>query len=248
MSVFHICFGNCTRKAVKVFGKQLGREFDPGPWHKLIESCNAWFLHNSAFYFDRSVANWLVSWGLGRPQLSWGKTKWFCRCICDLRLLLQRIFLLLGRRCRVRKSSQASVANAGAQLPSVTATIEAHRVDSFSVRGRATSWRPVWLYSYDVDGVRYRVESDTLRGGYSASSYTSKDIAEENAETRPVGSKVLAYYNPQNPKQSVLDRRYDGPHFDFGLSLLMFIIAAPCLFLTSMACVLWSRLSSPAGI
>ncbi|WP_081765237.1 DUF3592 domain-containing protein [Robbsia andropogonis] len=194
-----------------------------------------------------SLTGWLVGAWAGRSYPG-GKRNGFAAAFVILGCCCSAFFCYLGVDAVSESRARLALQTQERSWPSVTATIEAHRVDSFSVRGRATSWRPVWLYSYDVDGVRYRVDSDTLRGGYSASSYTSKDIAEENAETRPVGSKVLAYYNPQNPKQSVLDRRYDGPHFDFGLSLLMFIIAAPCLFLTSMACVLWSRLSSPAGI
>ncbi|WP_081765233.1 DUF3592 domain-containing protein [Robbsia andropogonis] len=110
-------------------------------------------------------------------------------------------------------------------------------------RGSTVWWTPVWTYTYEVNNVSYSARSNSINGAYVAKGYDSKVLAEEGGALRPNGSGVVAYYNPNNPEESVLDRRLDKPSPDFGLSLLMFLLAAPCVFLTSMAYAIWRRQS-----
>ncbi|WP_347558121.1 DUF3592 domain-containing protein [Robbsia sp. KACC 23696] len=126
--------------------------------------------------------------------------------------------------------------------PSTQATITAHRIRTVTSRNRSVvSWLPVWTYSYQVERVQYSAESEIIKPGGPAQSYTSKEDAARNAALTPEGSRVTVYYDPKRPETSFLNRPSDEEGSALGLSLLMFLLAAPCIFLTSMAQGIWSR-------
>lgn len=74
----------------------------------------------------------------------------------------------------------------------------------------------VW-HTYEVDGTSYTVEKISWGGQPQA---RIADPAKAVLERYPVGSTVKVYYNPQKPKQSVLD-----PHAKGGIATMAWVAA-----------------------
>lgn len=65
-------------------------------------------------------------------------------------------------------------------------------------------------YTYQVAGITYQGKTIAFGGrkGFSSPRNAEKEIA-----AYPVGARVKAYYNPQNPKEAVLEQRAVGTNF-----------------------------------
>lgn len=98
------------------------------------------------------------------------------------------------------------------------------------------SYYPHVQYSYQVAGVTYQGDRITFgaRRGYSSPQKANKEIA-----PYPVGAQVRAYYNPENPKEAVLQQRAVGTNF-----MLIFGIIALLIALCSLCGVIWSVISN----
>lgn len=89
--------------------------------------------------------------------------------------------------------------------PTVQATIV--RSEIVWSEGDPVNWSPVWQYDYTVNHERYIVQSTDLTGGFSQTWFKTREQAEDAADGRPIGEHVMAYYDPDDPSQSVLDRQ-----------------------------------------
>lgn len=70
---------------------------------------------------------------------------------------------------------------------------------------RHVTWETGWTYSYSVNGRKYEGKSTALSNAYLVHMFASEQRAEDDEETRPVGSTVPVYYDPLLPQHSVLD-------------------------------------------
>jgi hypothetical protein len=89
----------------------------------------------------------------------------------------------------------------------VSARIDASDIRHSYSRRTGDRWSAFWTYSYVIEGQRYEVSSVNIDGAYNANWYAQRNDAEEDGAKRQVGSRVVAYYDPDDPKRSVLDRR-----------------------------------------
>jgi hypothetical protein len=79
---------------------------------------------------------------------------------------------------------------------------QATRVEARS----ANAWRPVWTYTYFVGSKLFTARSSDMALGDGTLHYRSKERAEVAASSRPIGAKVIVFYDPADPQHSVLDR------------------------------------------
>lgn len=105
---------------------------------------------------------------------------------------------------------------------STDGTIEAAYVHR--AMGRHVNWETGWTYSYSVNGRKYEAESTALSNAYFVHMFPSERRAEDDEETRPVGSSVSVYYDPAVPQHSVLDFPQDSL-----LDILTLSLSAMCL-------------------
>ncbi|MCS6906974.1 MAG: DUF3592 domain-containing protein [Anaerolineales bacterium] len=91
-------------------------------------------------------------------------------------------------------------------------------------------------YRYQVAGVTYQGDALTLgaRVGYPSPARARQELARY-----PVGAQVRAYFNPEDPKEAVLELRTTGSNF-----MLIFGILALLIGLCSLCGVLGSLISN----
>lgn len=109
-----------------------------------------------------------------------------------------------------------------------------------SVDGRSgrVTWSPYWTYSFTANGQQFASSSIEIPSGYNAHWYDSSAAAEADALSRPVGSIVPVYYDPERPHHSVLDRRTSdaGERVVWGLCVLLLGVAVLlCWFIFRVA-------------
>lgn len=85
----------------------------------------------------------------------------------------------------------------------VEATIISNSIYETHARN-GTLWCPDWSYSYEVIGIRYKSNKMEPTITTSRHCFSNKSEAEDNINNLQVGSKVIAYYNPNNPSQSAI--------------------------------------------
>jgi hypothetical protein len=94
--------------------------------------------------------------------------------------------------------------------------------------GRVT-WSAYWTYSFTVNDQLFSGTSIEIPSGYAVHWYGSSAAAHADALSRPIGSVVSVYYDPEHPQKSVLDRRTSSSA-DWvvgGLCLLLLSAATP---------------------
>ena len=89
------------------------------------------------------------------------------------------------------------------QIASVDVTNYVNKSDDDGRTRYTTMYRPQVVYSYDVNGVRYKGEG--VPGSQMATS--SEASAKKSAAKFNVGLLVQVHYDPANPTQSVVDPR-----------------------------------------
>ena len=100
---------------------------------------------------------------------------------------------------------------------STTGTILSGRIDS-TVSGAINVYEPVLEYRYIVDG---QVQTDNRYTLVPTDEDGTKEWARAILAAHPVGSTCRVWYNPRNPKQSVLRR---GPRGGFYFITIFFLI------------------------
>ncbi len=96
-----------------------------------------------------------------------------------------------------------------------------------------TSYYPYVQYTYQIGGVLY--QGDKITFGARKMVYSAKKAAAALA-SYPLGAQVKAFYNPENPKEAVLEQRSVGSNLMliFGVFLLMTAVCALCVGLGSI--------------
>ncbi|GGA00826.1 DUF3592 domain-containing protein [Dyella caseinilytica] len=93
---------------------------------------------------------------------------------------------------------------------------------------RHVNWETGWTYSYSVNGQKYEAKSTALNNAYFVHMFSSRQRAEADEYTRPVGSSVSVYYDPAEPKHSVLDFPPDSSQV-WPLELFTLSLSALCI-------------------
>ena len=86
------------------------------------------------------------------------------------------------------------------------------------------------IFTYDVNGSPYECDCINFDYGMRTSNIRKQQSV---LEQYPLGSQVTVYYNPENPQQSVLEKRVNGA-FTTILVSAVFIIIGVVLAVTSL--------------
>ncbi|KHK49173.1 hypothetical protein PI87_26625 [Ralstonia sp. A12] len=149
------------------------------------------------------------------------------RLVSAISCCLATVLLLWGaERLLYEMVRDNQLAQAEQTWPTVDATIIQSRV--VWSEGDPVNWSPVWQYDYTVNNARYIVQSTDLAGGFSQAVFLTRERAEDAANDRPIGEHVMAYYDPSDPSQSVLDRRDPAWNWgEFAAAVLCLVLAVP---------------------
>ena len=118
-------------------------------------------------------------------------------------------------------------ARASSSWPAVAATVESSQVSSHRNSDGKTMYQADVNFSYQVDGRPYRSNTVWFGGQYSSS-----DSAEqyETVNRYPAGTKVEAFYNPQQPHISVLEPGTKiSSYMLFGFGMVFFCVGVGLL-------------------
>lgn len=139
---------------------------------------------------------------------------------------------LIGLGIYLLVSSQQSKRDAENSLnwPSVTGLVTevSVKVDGDQERGKFR-FMPVVEFVYDVNGKIY--DGDKINFGQGP-IFDTQEAADKFLEGFPPGSEVEVYYDPNQPKKSVLKREVLGTKANLvsGLVLILVIIGLNCAF------------------
>lgn len=114
--------------------------------------------------------------------------------------------------------------------PSIEAVIISSETEWHSPKG-GKIWAPVWKFSYSVNGKSYVEQSNSLQHGYNAHWYDTEALAFQAGLVRAHATIVTAYYDPNSPERSVLDRATWNAEdwYILSLSIFSFIVAGQLL-------------------
>ena len=119
------------------------------------------------------------------------------------------------------------------EIQSISRTRESTRRQrkKFGVRRvkRYTVYRPLVTYRYTVNGQTYTQRNLDVNG---SSEYRKQSSAEAILEKYPVGQEVTVYYDPDNPRDALLE-----PGEDRGSVLLFFVVGMFMLGVAGMIIV-----------
>jgi hypothetical protein len=117
--------------------------------------------------------------------------------------------------------------------PSVPATIEGQEVYQRPPgKTGPTWWAPTWSYSYEINGKVIHSHSTSAEYAYALASKPRREEAQAELEQRPIGSHVTAFYDPEHPELSVLDKRADGQTLRYLFLMLGILILGGSSFTT----------------
>ena len=122
-----------------------------------------------------------------------------------------RLFQVLQLWQKVRESQA---------WPSAGGTVLKSRVSRSTtfMKGRnVTRYTPLVDYEYSVNGKQYKGKQ--IMFGW-APAYLSEGRALAYMDRYPAGSPVTLFYNPSQPRESVLERHFSGQLGDFLIGLL----------------------------
>ena len=129
----------------------------------------------------------------------------------------------------IRRHSAALQA-ASVNWPTVEGKVTDAKIHAFRDKEKHMNYMGRVWFGYQVNGTNYSSEKISW-GGRPYSPVTTG--AQQVLDRYPIGSPVQVYYNPQKPKQSVLE-----PHEKGGLSTLTWIM---------VACVILGLVFTPLG-
>lgn len=116
-----------------------------------------------------------------------------------------------------RRKRSAALQAASVNWPTVDGQISDANLHTFRDKDRHLNYMARVWHTYAVAGTSYTVEKISWGGqGYSRVSTPAQEVLDKY----PVGSTVKVYYNPQKPKQSVLN-----PHEKGGVTAMAWIAA-----------------------
>lgn len=108
--------------------------------------------------------------------------------------------------------------------PSTQAIVLAQTIEKSPGRSDYGRWVPVWTYSYTIAGKNYVSRSNDVPNSSSMHKFNTKEQALDDVASRPVGAKIVVYYDSNEPQRSVLDR---GPSITNGsiVSLVVLVFS-----------------------
>ncbi|WP_420823444.1 DUF3592 domain-containing protein [Trinickia diaoshuihuensis] len=118
-------------------------------------------------------------------------------------------------------------------LSQTEATITSINTISKPLKDGNRLWAPSWTYTYIVDGKSYSAQSTHIAYGFDVNWYQYERVAERDGLSRPVGSAVHAFYDPNNPSRSVLDRATFGLGDAIHLTPFVLVLAKTVDFIHS---------------
>jgi hypothetical protein len=115
------------------------------------------------------------------------------------------LYILFSILLAIPIQQRRAMANAEQGWKEINAEIISSDVEAVGLRGRV-SWYPFWFYSYTVNGHQYRGDSRAFTTGYEKRWFDSAEAARKSAASRSNATTVSAFYDPEVPEHSVLDR------------------------------------------
>ena len=135
------------------------------------------------------------------------------------------LLLWLAFQRQVRAANGWSVATGKVLVADVESFQEMESSASGSLHS-TTTYRPSVVYSFEANGQQFI--SDRVGFGAAASGTVAGSVpwfVSQQAAKYPVGSQVTVYYNPQNPTESVLERRATGSLLLLGIIVALWGLA-----------------------
>lgn len=108
----------------------------------------------------------------------------------------------IGLRQRARVNATKAWPTVSGQV--LHSTVEARRSHS-SEGGYSTSYYPVVVYQYQVNGRAY--QSNQINAGSPIGRGSQRFVEQYVAENYAPGAVVQVYYDPENPQQAVLEHK-----------------------------------------
>jgi hypothetical protein len=145
------------------------------------------------------------------------------RAICNAAMGFGTFFMLIGGSFLISGTGEALKSSAAGDWPKVEGEVVVSRVISRSTPSsdgpNSTSYDPVMVYNYEVDGKKY---TSSQLATYRLANNTAKNIDKEF----PVGSTTVSY-NPDDPSDAVLLTGIAGDNFiPIGLGGLVVLIGS----------------------
>lgn len=116
-----------------------------------------------------------------------------------------------------RKRASASQSWMGAQ-GKVTESFVHESTSTDSDGHTSTDYKPKVHYIYSVNGREYECNRINFGGGSTSRAKAQSVIAQY-----PIESSVIVYYDPQNPKQAVLERTTQGGWLQIIVGVILII-------------------------
>jgi hypothetical protein len=126
-----------------------------------------------------------------------------------------RLFQVLALWQKARQSQAWSSAG-GTVLKS-----RISRSSTFMKGRNVTRYTPLVDYEYSVNGKQYKGKQIMFG---RAPAYLSEGRAQAYMDRYPAGSQVTLFYNPSQPRESVLERHFSGQLGDFLIGLLAAVV------------------------
>jgi hypothetical protein len=140
-----------------------------------------------------------------RPEGGASKTKPGTKTFLIPAFIIIGLYILFSILLAIPIQQRRALANVERGWKETNAEIISSDVEAVGLRGRV-SWYPFWFYSYSVNGHQYRGDSRTFTTGYEKRWFDSTDAARQSAALRSNATTVSAFYDPEVPEHSVLDR------------------------------------------
>ena len=112
-----------------------------------------------------------------------------------------------------------------------------HNQRDATTGGPIRTYAPHIQYQYQVNGQLY----ESTRFSYLGPSHRGKEDVEQIVARYPVGSKQTAYYNPDNPSESVLHKSMTQIDLFSGYFWVPFILVAAGVLIMLAGCRGWLR-------
>ena len=106
------------------------------------------------------------------------------------------------------------------------------KIAASSLKAGRGAYAPNVTYWYKVDGVEYSSSRVTFGTGWQYGNLLK--IAKEIQQRYPFGGTVEVHYNPNNPRQAVLDPRLGDAGITLALGSIVTLLAIVALILSAL--------------
>ena len=176
------------------------------------------------------------------PQTLWQRTWKF---VLGLFSIIGAAFMFLAEtRAVVDYSDSSSWPTTIGKVETSTVQMHIHRVKGIPI----TSYKPLVTYVYVVGPLAYRNTKLRFGGEYTLNSGTTEATARREADKYPPGSTVEVIHDPNDPWNTVLERRMDSAAYPMLITMLACGFLGMRLVLVSLAPFSFERTARWGGV